>query len=85
MLYFYLILVAIVSFLAGIFVAKRNFKKKLFCIYDNLKPSANVRSIIQKKQDAVMQLQNEIVRTGALKITDMEDGAQIIALTVYIE
>ena len=54
-------------------------------ISDTLRPhSAKTRSKNQRMQDAVLQLQNEIIASGALKITDLENGKQKVELTVVI-
>jgi len=69
--------------------AVNNFEKRIITLSDTLKPvlqksTTKTRNEKQKKQDAVLQLQNEIATSGALKFVELEDGTQKVELTVLL-
>jgi hypothetical protein len=67
--------------LIAFFIGKTLNKFNIIKISDTFTPDKE-RSEIQQKQDAVMLLKDEIAKSGALKITPLENGKVEVTLTL---
>ena len=82
--YLFYVIGVTVSCLGGIFFTTRYYKKRIFVLSDVLKLSQKTRNWEQLERDAVLQLQNEIAESGALEITEQNDGSYLVELNVFI-
>jgi len=74
-------LLMIVSFLAGALIGIWLYASRCITLSDIYKPKSN-RSPEEYKRDAVLQLQNEITKSGAVKWKTLPDGKVKITLRV---
>jgi len=75
-----IVLIAFITILIG-FICGR-YSRKTVTLTDNI-TIKSWTSETRMKQQAVMQLQNEIAASGAIKMTETEDGYNV-KLTVVI-
>ena len=73
----YFLLFAVAGLLIGIWITRA----KSITVSDSFKPKKD-RTERQIQCDAVMQLQNEIVNSGALKIKEMPNGDLSVKLKI---
>jgi hypothetical protein len=67
----------------GFGLGKITKKRKVITLSDRL-VTKTWRSDVQRKQDAVLQLQNEILKSGAVKMKELANGDYRVTLKVVI-
>jgi len=82
--YLFFVIGVTVSCLGGVFATIRYYENRIFVLSDTLKLAQKSRSLGQIRQDAVLQLQNEIAYSEALEITEQNDGSYLVELNVFI-
>jgi len=80
----YIVFIIIVVTAALFFALGWAFRRiDVITISDTFKPST-LRSPAQQIQDAIMQLKNELMNTGALKRETLPDGQEKVSLKVVL-
>jgi len=66
----------------GIVIGKMQLGMKVVEVTDTLKKADHARSDYMRKKDAVMQLQDEIINSGALQVKHLPNGDWGVSLKV---
>jgi len=73
------LLLAMISFVLGLLLGKYTFKQDVVEVCDSFKPNPK-RTDGQLACDAILQLQNEIAKSGCLRVEKKEDGTYLVSL-----
>ena len=74
---------AAVMYLIGAFVEKQKFLKRIHKVSDVFKPKSGSRTKNQLQIDKIMQLTNEIAKSGALKEENLKNSEIRLTLSLY--
>lgn len=78
----FLVFCALAMVVIAFYAGRLSAKRKIVELSDVLKTGANTRSDKMIRQDAVMQLKNEIAESGALKCEKLGDGSMRVRIRV---
>ena len=73
------VLLVMLFFIIGLLVGKYIFKQNVVEVYDNFIPKEK-RNENQIIYDSILQLQNEIAKSGCMRMEKNDDGSYLISL-----
>ena len=76
-----MVLIIIASLIAGIIIGRLSISSKIVTLSDVYTPKPD-RDPKRMAQDEVMQLQNEIIKSGAVKLEKLPEGRVRVRLKV---